>query len=168
MDGNQSSAESRPDRLLVLLRPNRSLSRRGGWLLFGVISGFLAIIAVGFALLGAWMILPFAGLEVVLVGAVTAWFARHHDDREWIVLEPTRVRVARRSGSRQEQYEFQRYWARVRFERRCRRTEASRLSIGSHGRFVEVGAQMEEGMRQALARELRGALRASHGNPLPA
>lgn len=163
MDGNHTSAESRPDRLLVLLRPNRSLSRRGGWLLFGVISGFLAIIAVGFALLGAWMILPFAGLEVVLVGAVTAWFARHHDDREWIVLEPTRVRVARRFGRREEQFEFQRYWARVRFERCRRRSQPSRLSIGSHGRYVEVGAQVEEEAREVLARKLKGALRAGDG-----
>jgi uncharacterized membrane protein len=164
MDGNQQSADSRPDRVLILLRPNRSLSRRGGWLVFGVIAGFLTIITVGFALLGAWMILPFAGLEVVLVGVVTAWFARHHDDREWIVLEPTRVRIARREGKRQEQFEFQRYWARVRFERRRRRSAPSRLSIGSHGRFVEIGSQIGEVTRQVLARELKGALRAGHGS----
>jgi len=167
MDGNQVSADSRPDRLLILLRPNRSLSRCGGWLLFGVIAGFLTIIAVGFALLGAWMILPFAGLEIVLVGGVTAWFARHHDDREWVVLEPTCVRIARRSGKREEQFKFQRYWARVRFERR-RRWEPSRLSIGSHGRFVEIGSQVEEVARRALARELRDALRESHGSRMPA
>jgi len=164
MDGNHTSADSRPDRLLILLRPNRSLSRRGGWLLFGVISGFLAIIAVGFSLLGAWMILPFAGLEVVLVGAVTVWIARHHDDREWIVLEPTRVRIARRQGNREEKFEFQRYWTRVRMERRHRRSQPTRLSIGSHGRFVEVGAQVEEKTREALARELKGALRASESS----
>jgi len=164
MDGNQTSADSRPDRLLVLLRPNRSLSRRGGWLLFGVISGFLTIISVGFALLGAWMILPFAGLEVVLVGAVTAWFARHYDDREWIVLESARVRVARRLGEREEQFEFQRYWARLRFERRRFRPDASRLSIGSHGRFVEIGSQVDESTRRKIARELRGALRATEGS----
>ena len=164
MDRNHSFADSRPDRLLILLRPNRSLSRRGGWLMFGVISGFLAIIAVGFALLGAWMILPFAGLEVALVGGVTAWFARHHDDREWVVLEPTRVRIARRLGKREERFEFQRYWTRVRIERRHRRSQPSRLSIGSHGRFVEIGSQVEEQTRKALARELKGALREGEGS----
>ncbi len=33
-------------------------------------------IGVGFAVLGAWLVLPFSGLEVLLLGAAFLWHAR--------------------------------------------------------------------------------------------
>lgn len=33
-------------------------------------------IGVGFALLGAWLVLPFSGLEALLLGAAFFWHAR--------------------------------------------------------------------------------------------
>jgi uncharacterized membrane protein len=42
------------------------------------------VLAIGasFALLGAWLVLPFSGLEVLLLGAAFAWHARDISTRD--------------------------------------------------------------------------------------
>jgi uncharacterized membrane protein len=39
-------------------------------------------IGVGFAMLGAWLILPFSGLEVLLLAGAFAWHAREISIRD--------------------------------------------------------------------------------------
>lgn len=138
-----------------VIRPNRSLSRR---LLLGVLGTYLAIetgIGVGFLLKGAWPILPFAGLEILVVGAVLYVLSRHRGDCEVVVVDDAHLTVVRRQGAHQSQHEFQRYWTRVRLRRDAKKWYPSRLWVGSHGHFVEIGASMEEAEREALARDLR-------------
>jgi uncharacterized membrane protein len=56
-------------RLLIIARPNQSASWRANVLLLLAISIPVLTIAVVFALLGAWLILPFAGAELLALGA---------------------------------------------------------------------------------------------------
>ena len=58
--------------LFLNWRPNRSLSPTGRWLWFGLIALATFLLAAGAAAIGAWMVLPFAGAEVLLV-----WLAFH-------------------------------------------------------------------------------------------
>jgi uncharacterized membrane protein len=39
-------------------------------------------IGAGFAMLGAWLVLPFSGLEVLLLGAAFLWHARDISSRD--------------------------------------------------------------------------------------
>lgn len=57
----------------IILRPNRSADWRQNQLLWGFLFIHSSLIAVGFAIAGAWMILPFMGLEVMLLGAAL-WY----------------------------------------------------------------------------------------------
>lgn len=55
--------------LRIILSPNRSMSWRGNQLfLLGMIA-LSGTISIGFALIGAWVILPFAGLEMAALGS---------------------------------------------------------------------------------------------------
>lgn len=144
--------------LRVLVRPNRSLSLRAMVLLFAGIAAFVITIGIGFSLAGAWLVLPFAGLEVAVVGAVLYLLFRHIDDHDLIVIHHDRVMVVRRQGGRERHEEFQRYWVKVEL-RRGRSWYPSRLSIGSHGRFVTIGADISEEERSALAARLNELLR---------
>jgi len=82
---------------------------------------------------------------------------RHAGDYERIDIEGHRVCIARRCGSRELRHDFERYWTRVRLAR-SEGLRPSRLSIGSHGRFVEIGATLDEDARRQLARRLRRLL----------
>lgn len=142
-----------------VLRPNRSLPVAGLLLLFALLSALPLTIGIGFAAAGVWMVLPFAALEVLLLGALTWLLYRHIDDCELIVVEADRVRIVRRVGTRESRHDFQRYWARVVLDRGRDVRGPSRLRIGSHGRYIDIASDIHETDRRGLARELRQALR---------
>ena len=56
-----------------------SISPRGLALVFALLAAVSMTIAVTFAVLGAWLILPFAGLEVLCLGAAFLHVARRAD-----------------------------------------------------------------------------------------
>ena len=56
--------------------PHCSISPAGFACVIASLAGVALAIGVGFALLGAWLVLPFSGLEVLLLGAAFAWHAR--------------------------------------------------------------------------------------------
>lgn len=136
-----------------LLRPNRSLTTNGMLALFGAVTLIAAVFATGFALAGAWWVAPFAGLETAAVGAVLYLLHRHAGDGECIEIEGRRVRIVRTCGARRERHEFERYWTRARLAPGAG-WQPSRLTLGSHGRHVEVGAWLNEDERRRLAGRL--------------
>lgn len=138
-----------------LIRPNRSLSRRT---LLWALASYLATevgIGVAFLLKGAWPVLPFAGLEIIVIGIVLHVMSRHARDYELVVVDDLYLKIVRRQGKQKTQHRFQRYWAKVSLSRDTQKWYPSRLVVGSHGRFVEIGTWMDEDGRQALAHDLQ-------------
>lgn len=143
----------------VEVQPNRSLSRAG---IVGLLIAYLSvslIIGVGFAWIGAWLVLPFFGLELAVVAAVLAWVWRHRADREWVRTAGDRLEVAGIRGARRWRREYPRYWARTLLERDRGGWYGSRLKIGAHGDWVEIAGELNEERRQAVWRRLHSLLR---------
>lgn len=145
------------------IRPNRSLPVAGLVVLFAGLSALPATIGIGFAVAGAWMVLPFAALEVAFLGALIYRLYRHVDDGELIIIDADRVRVTQRVGTREHHYEFQRHWLRVDLKPGRTPREPSRLRLGSHGRSLEIGHGITDDDRQRLAAALRQALHGESG-----
>jgi len=143
--------------LQVIVRPNRTLTLRGMTVLFAGLTVVVLTIGVGFTLAGAWPVLPFAGLELALVGAVLYRLFRHADDHDRIMIDRERVTVIRQRGRCEWRDEFQRYWTKVTLER-GRSWYPSRLKVGSHGRFVVIAAGVNEKEREALSTALNNFL----------
>lgn len=144
----------------MVIRPNRSLPVVGVAILFVALSSFVSIIGIMFTLAGAWVVLPFAVIQIVAVGFLCRWLYRHVDDCELVLIEPERVRVIKRHGRRTSQHDFARHWVRARVDRDGDGTNG-RLRIGSHGRFVNLADEVNEADRLLVARELVGLLRSS-------
>ncbi len=137
-----------------VIRPNRSLSWRGTvvffWSIFVVCMG----IALSFAFAGLWMVLPFAGLELLALGVCLYLTCLRSSRCEVISVDRDTVKIE--SGRRRAERcnEFGRGWVQVRLQTSPYRWYPSRLILGSHGREVEVGAFLSETERTDLAREL--------------
>jgi uncharacterized membrane protein len=142
----------------IMIRPNRSLSREGMVVAFALVTGVVMTIAIVFAAMGAWMVLPFAGLEAALFGAVFFWFYRHYDDCEYVLIENNRVRILRRRGKVETDYEFDRHWLRVTMEDNDRRGRPQRAYIGSHGKRIEIATDLNQKDKQEFVEHLRSAL----------
>lgn len=137
--------------------PRCSLTRTQSRLAFWTLAGVSLGVAMAFAALGYWPILPFAGLEIgILAWAFEAQRAREHDfetltiDGDAVVLE---WRNARQCGRR----ELNRQWMRVELD--CAAPGMGcRLHVCSHGRGSEVGQFLSDDARQQLAVTLRSKL----------
>ncbi|HTE14564.1 MAG TPA: DUF2244 domain-containing protein [Burkholderiales bacterium] len=132
-----------------------SLSRRDCGIVFGSLAAFSLMVAVVFAALGAWLILPFAGLEAMALYLAFSWVMRHAQDTEQLVIRGDVVMLAVREAAQTQRYEFNRVWARLVVDQRARNM---RLALRSHGREIEVGRYLDGGGRQRLAQELKSRL----------
>ncbi len=118
-------------------------------------------IGLSFFALGYWLILPFAGLEVLAVAAATACAVRGASDYETITVTDDTVTIVQCRGGKTATHAFQRYWTRTRRQQGASSLHPSQLLIGSHGRYVAVGSVLTEEAKNKLARQLDDAMRYS-------
>lgn len=138
----------------IIAKPNNSLSPKGFVCLFTAIVAITMTVAVGMSLIGAWFVLPFAGLEVLACACAFYHVHLHYDEYESITLESNNVVVEKHAYKSIEKVTFQRYWAKVTLRNMTDGT--SGLFIGSHGREVEFGKRfMDDIQRIELAKQLK-------------
>ncbi len=144
----------------IVIRPNCSLTWQQTVQVFGGVAVVALTIGAFFVLMGAWLVLPFAGLEVIALGVGLYVCARRGTEREVISILSDRIAVERGRYRPQFRCELGRAWATVQLVRSRRRGYPSRLTIRSHGREVQVGACLVEEEREELADTLRRTLSA--------
>jgi uncharacterized membrane protein len=136
------------------LCPNRSLDWRTTKRVFLGFAACMGAFSAYWVAQGAWLVLPFFGLELLVLGLGFYLSALGTSRREIVEIDGSDLRV-RRGGRRLERVEcLPRYWSRVVLSTDPRGWYASRLWLVSHGRRVAVGAALVEQERLALAAEL--------------
>ena len=145
-------------------RRNNSLTSFDRIFAFGLIAFVSLGIATAFACLGAWPILPFAGIEVLVLYWAWRWVARHAHDYELLTITGDVVEIEVADVERVQRFRFNRCWTQV----VCARDGAT-LALHSHGRQIEFGRHLtnEERLQAAgaLRRQLRGRTPDRHGVP---
>ena len=136
----------------LTLKRNCSISPSGLAGVFVALAVLVLAIGTGFAIAGAWLILPFAGLEVLLLGGAFLLHARHATDYERIALERGWLRVEVVEGRRRARYELD--VRRVRIE-----IEDSRVVLREAGEALELGRHLDEQSRRVFGAELKKRLR---------
>ena len=82
------------------VQANRSLTRRGRSIWIGMIGASTLMIASAAALIGAWPVVPFAGVEILLVAIAFHMVGAHDNDIEKLTVRGDRFEWQRRFGSR--------------------------------------------------------------------
>ena len=113
-------------------------------------------IGIGFALFGAWPVLPFAGLEVAALATAFFVHARRAADCERIVVHDGEMRVEVHDAGRMSVHSFHPGWVRLHTQRAG---EDVRIGVRSHGRELEIGRHLDAPGRSLLAAELAGRLK---------
>ncbi|MDO8889437.1 MAG: DUF2244 domain-containing protein [Hydrogenophaga sp.] len=125
----------------------------------GYLYASMCILSMGVAAFfwsqGATLVLPFAVLELVAVGAAFLVYARHATDSERISLLEGRLVVEWETAGRSSRCEFAREWVRV----EPRPDVGQLIEVRGGGRSVQVGRFLRSDLRPLLAREIRQALR---------
>jgi uncharacterized membrane protein len=146
-------AESPP--YVILTVPNRSLGPIGRRLVIAWIAATTFGVAAGAAMIGAWPVMPFAGLEVLLVAVAFRVVQSHDADFERLEIDEHEVRVEARRARSTTKFVANRAWARVIVRDRGMRCT---LRLAYRGRTEPLGRLLSDEGRRALAERLRGRI----------
>jgi uncharacterized membrane protein len=124
------------------------------WFL-GAIAATTMVIAAGAAAIGAWPVMPFAGLEVALVLLAFHLVRVHDADFERLEIGEHEVRVEAREAESVTHFVAHRPWARVVVREHGTRCT---LRLAYAGRMVPLGRLLSDEGRRHLAQELRGRI----------
>ena len=135
----------------LTLKRNCSISPAGLAGVFAALALVVVTIGAGFAIAGAWLVLPFAGLEVLLLVVAYVAYARRAADYERIVLDAGRLTVEVGEAQRIERYEMEARRARV-------SVEEQRVVVRGAREQLELGRHLDADARVLFAAELRKRL----------
>lgn len=148
---------SSPPVFSARLTPHRSLSKQGFLLLMAVFAGASFAAGATFTALGAWPVLGFFGLDVVLLYLLFRWNFNAAEIYERVELKPGVMTLYRGGKDRSERMQkFNPYWVRVIL--RETGLGANALFLRSHGLQVEIGSFLSPRERANFASALDHAL----------
>ncbi len=141
----------------AVLTPHRSLPPLGFLLLMSALGLVSFVTGVVFAVMGAWPVLGFFGLDVLIVyGAFKLNYRAGRMQETVEVGHPDLVIIRQHPSGRSERFQLNAYWARVHLsEHHDGRTA---LSVGSHGTRIRFGAFLTDDERRDFANALSAAL----------
>jgi len=143
----------------LTLKRNCSISPRALMGVLGVTMLFSSGIALGFAWFGAWMVLPFAGLEMLALALACYVNGRHAADFERIERSDNRLDVETHEAQRVRKRSFEASRARVLM--REEGPQGLRVVIAQGRDELEIGRHLDAAARRLVADMLRERLRHS-------
>lgn len=146
-----------------LLKRNCSMAPRQLLGFYAVLCGLSLGIAAMFWALGATLVMPFAWLEVLALGAALLLYAAHAADCERIRLHDDMLSVEHACGRRTERAEFRRAVVRIEPEH----GDGSLIELSGQGQRIMVGRYVRPELRRELADELRRSVRGRRWDAAP-
>ncbi len=141
-----------------LIRPNRSMTAKGMIVFVCLVGLAVFLVAIRFVLLGAWVVLPFAILEIVLLAAGFWLYERASRYRETVRVSRDKFYIAQESVQGLKASKFNPDWVQVVLKLDPADWYPSRLLIRSHSKQVEIGACLTNQEREALSKALIQAI----------
>lgn len=142
-------------RMMIVAKPNCSASWRSNQLALLAIAIPSLIIAAGFAALGAWPILPFAGLELLALGSALYYVNWKLQYRHVITLSEESVRIDKGHYIPRKSWLFPRQGAGLAITPEKHPWEGPELSVHDSRESVTVGEFLNRDDSLALAELLR-------------
>lgn len=159
-DKNNPNQAHEPFR--AVLTPHRSLGPRGFVILMAALCAINFVVGVTFWMMGAWPILVFCGLDVLLIYIAFKLNYRAARAYEVVEVSPETLTVTSVEPSgRSKVFEFNPYWVRVNLsEHHDGRTE---LELAHHGRRLVFGRNLTDDEKREFAHQLREAIARARG-----
>jgi len=162
MSEKSERTQAAPDAFRAVLTPHRSLGPTGFLVLMAALGAASFVTGIVFLLAGAWPVLGFLGLDVLLVYVAFRLNYRSGRRYETVELTPARFTLTRvHPSGRREQFDCEPYWARVSLREWPDGRTA--LSITSRGKELAFGRFLTDAERRDLAAALRAALLTARG-----
>jgi len=134
---------------------HNSLNKKGILLFMVTVSAGPFVAGVFCLFQGCWPVLPFAGLELLLVWLALRASLKRGEQRQSISISQDFVTISSQLSVSQAKTRFPRHWTRVKLCGSRFGYYPTRLVFESSGRVCEVGHFLTEQERRALALRLQ-------------
>ena len=152
----QSNKENNFHRILI--KPNQSISWKSGLVFVLVIAFTCLSIGLGFAYVGATLILPFAGLEVLFVGICTYLVLNKTSQQEVITLSKDKLIIEKGAYRLKKVWEYFRLWSYITVERPQHPWYPAHIVVTSKGERVPLGDFLTEQEKEELVSSLESII----------
>ena len=152
----QSNKENNFHRILI--KPNQSISWKSGLVFVLVIAFTCLSIGLGFAYVGATLILPFAGLEVIFVGICTYLVLNKTSQQEVITLSKDKLIIEKGAYRLKQVWEYFRLWSYITVERPQHPWYPAHIVVTSKGERVPLGDFLNEQEKEELVSNLENII----------
>lgn len=164
-DANPAAAAPEPPFFSIVLTPHRSLTARGVLALLALQAGLSLTIGTVFWLAGAWPVIGFMGLDVLLVYVALRLNFRSARAVEIISLARDQLTIRRvNARGRSAEVTVNPYWARLVVDRHPE-FGIVRMAIASHGNRLSVGRFLPPPERERFVAALNAALATARSTP---
>jgi uncharacterized membrane protein len=153
-----SSEPVSPLALELSSRQNMSLSLIGRRFFFGLLGVNLFAVGLWFSYIGAWLVLPYAGLEFLLVWWAFSLMSRRAGDYEKLTIANFVLAFESRVKGNRNKFECNANWAQLYCLSRYNGHRCE-LTLRYAGRQVPVGQLLSDEQRFNWADALQGKLR---------
>jgi uncharacterized membrane protein len=144
-------AEQLPAPFEWIARPNRSLTSKGRQLWLWLVASSALVTAGAALLIGAWPVLPFAGMEVILVWIAFRVIASHDGDYEVLRVNGLAFEWERRAGGEVRRLDGNAAWASVQV---FRSRHSCSVQLRYAGKCVTLGDFATNSRREQLLAQL--------------
>ena len=141
-------AKTKGDSLYIDLAPNKSSSINENLVFFGFLSLICLTFGIGFFFIGATMILPFAGLEVLALILILRANRKWLNQKQALYLDKLYVRLEEND----KKITFDRFLSKFLIEENNSKKE---LFIKSNNQKIEIGSFLNQEEKQQLIEMLK-------------
>lgn len=159
------SSRRSPSGLVIVARPNHSSSWRNNKVVLLLIAIPSLGAAIGFTVLGAWPILPFAGAELAGLAAALYYVNWNLEYRHVITLDDDCVRIDKGHYVPRRHWRFERSQAALAVTPEAHPWEGPRLAVHGRQESVAVGDFLNRDDCLSLLALLRSELRVRTHTP---
>lgn len=118
-------------------------------------------IAIAMAFFGFWMIIPFAGAEVIFVGVCLHWTLHRLSRKEVITVEEEAIRLEWGIDQPDVSVDLPRRWSQLKYNCPESPFEVGHLSLGAHGKYYALGKCLGRDEKRTLYENLKSVLQRS-------
>jgi len=139
----------------IVLKPNNSATWRFNVFIIGSLTLLAFLIAGIFLIQGLWLILPFSGLELIMLYFGLTICVRANTTTEVITFHNNTVIIEKGHTHSEHSWEYQRSWAKIFVKTPEHKGHTKRIFIRSHGKELELGAFLNKQDKENFISKLK-------------
>ena len=138
----------------LVVSPNLSMSWRANLLLVAGIAFICIGTGIVWAYFGLWLVLPFAGLEVLFVTVCLYLTVRKLSRKEVITIDANEIKLEWGLYEPQQSVTLPRHWSKLEYQCDDSPFEVGSLTLGAHGKYYPLGLSLGRDEKRSLYRQL--------------